>query len=472
VSGSGDGVGADVTVGIDIGTTSVKAVAVDADGTVLGRARIPHEVRVPEPGSFEHDVDQAWRRDVVAALDAVGDGRRVAAVNVSAMVPSLGAVGADGTGLGPGLLYGDRRGRGSLRDEARDETRAGDSGELLSFLAWQTETHPDAAGYWPAQAVANHALTGIGAIDTSTAMTALPLFTGTEWDEALAAEVGTTAAALPRIVVGTEPGGPVLADRPAAGALVGGGTIDALGEQLVAGADELGDVLVLCGTTLIAWGVIDDWREAEGTWTIPHSARGKVMVGGPSNAGGLFLDWVHRNLDASASTRLDDVAPGDLPVWLPYVRGERVPLHRPDLRARLDGARLAHGPAHVLRAAYEASGFVVRHLIDLGRGAGLEPRRIVATGGGTQVPHWMQALADCTGLPVDVAAVPEGAALGAAFMARCTAGLEANATDASRWARTARTVEPDPAWVEAAEPRYARFRRLTAEALSLPAPVG
>jgi xylulokinase len=455
-----------VTVGIDIGTTSVKAIAADDDGNVLARARIPHEVRIPEPGSFEHDIDRAWREDVVAALGAVGEGQPVAAVNVSAMVPSLGAVGDDGKGLGPGLLYGDRRGRGAVRDGAGDETRAGDSGELLSFLAWQAATHPGAAGYWPAQAVANHALTGVGAIDTSTAMTALPLFSGTGWDEALAAEVGTSPAALPTIVVGTAPVGPVLEGLPAAGAVVGGGTIDALGEQLVAGADQPGDVLVLCGTTLITWGVIEEWREVAGAWTIPHTARGMTLVGGPSNAGGLFLDWVHRTLDPSASAELDRVGPGELPVWLPYVRGERVPLHRSDLRARLDGARLAHGPAHVLRAAYEASGFVVRHLIDLGREAGLDPKRIVATGGGTQVPHWMRALADCTGLPVDVAAVPEGAALGAAFLARCTAGLEAEATDASRWARTACTIEPDPAWVEAAEPRYQRFRRLTDEAMA------
>jgi xylulokinase len=77
----------------------------------------------------------------------------------------------------------------------------------------------------------------------------------------------------------------------------------------------------------------------------------------------------------------------------------------------------------------------------------------------------MQALADCTGLPVEVAAVPEGAALGAAFMARCTAGLEGRMTDASRWARTARTVEPDPTWVAAADERYHRFRALTTDAM-------
>ena len=217
---------------------------------------------------------------------------------------------------------------------------------------------------------------------------------------------------------GADAVGPVLDGLPAAGALVGGGTIDALGEQIVAGADEPGDVLVLCGTTLITWGVIEEWEEVEGLWTIPHTARGAILIGGPSNAGGLFLDWAKRMAGSAPRPASTTWAPATCPVWLPYVRGERTPLHRPDLRARLDGLALSHGPAHVLRAAYEAAGFVVRHHLDLARGAGLEPRRIVATGGGTQVPHWMRALADCTGLPVDVAAVPEGAALGAAFMAR------------------------------------------------------
>ena len=463
MSGSGGGSGG-VTVGIDIGTTSVKAVAADADGRVLARTRIPHEVRSPQPGSFEHDPDRAWRADVVAALGRVSAGLDVAAVDVSAMVPSLAAVRTDGTALGPGLLYGDRRGQGEVRDGNRDPEKAGDSGELMAFLAWQAATHPGAAGYWPAQAVANHALTGIGAIDSSTAMTAMPLFGREGWDATLAAASGTTITALPVIVPGADAVGPVLEGLPASGALVGGGTIDALAEQIVAGADELGDVLVLCGTTLITWGVVEAWHEVEGLWTIPHTARGRVMVGGPSNAGGLFLDWAKRLVGEAGVVGLDDVGPGDLPVWLPYVRGERTPLHRADLRARLDGLGLSHGPAHVLRAAYEAAGFVVRHHLDLARDAGLEPRRIVATGGGTQVSHWMRALADCTGLPVEVAAVPEGAALGAAFMARCTADLETRMTDASRWAKTARTVDPDPAWIAAADERYHRFRALTAEA--------
>jgi xylulokinase len=456
----GDG----VTVGIDIGTTSVKGVAADADGNVLARARVPHEVRVPVPGAFEHDVDTAWRADVLSALGQVVDdllvpSGPVAAVAVSAMVPSLAAVDADGLAVSPGLLYGDHRGD----RERHDAAGAGDQGELLAFLAWLARTHPDAAGYWPAQAVANHTLTGRGAIDTMTAMTGVPLFGRRGWDEDLAVAAGASVAHLADIV-GDEPVGPVQPGLPAAGAQVAGGTIDAMAEQLVAGAEELGDVQVLCGTTLITWGGIDAWREVPGLWTIPHLVPGRALVGGPSNAGGLFLDRARRWLGDVAPAELDAVAPGDLPVWLPYVRGERTPLHRRDLRAQVEGLALHHEPAHALRAAYEAAGFVVRHHLDLARDAGLAPRRIVATGGGTQVPHWMRALADCTGLPVDVAAVPEGAALGAAFAARIAAGLETSVTDARRWARTSHTVEPDPAWVDAAASRYERFRAGTRSA--------
>jgi xylulokinase len=457
-------VSSDVTVGIDIGTTSVKAVAADGDGTVLARARVPHLVGTPQAGAFEHDIDVAWRANVIDALTQVAGGRDVAAVNVSAMVPSLGAVTAAGTAAGPGLLYGDHRGERA----GHDVSQPGDSGELLAFLRWHAASSPTAAGFWPAQAVANHALTGRGAIDTTTAMTAHPLFDFTGWDAALAAEAGTVPGALPDIVPGVEPVGRVQAGLAAEGALVGGGTIDALAEQLVAGADATGDVLVLCGTTLITWGVVDDWQQVPGLWTIPHTAAGKTLIGGPSNGGGLFLERARAWLGPAAAAGAGDVDPDDLPIWLPYVRGERTPLHRRDLRASVHDVALHHGPDHLLRAAYEAAGFVVRHHLDLAGAAGLAPRRIVATGGGTNVELWMRALADCTGLPVDVAAVPEGAALGSAFIARCVAGLEPAMTAASRWARTARTVEPDPRWVAAAAARYERFRARTTEACAEP----
>jgi len=109
------------------------------------------------------------------------------------------------------------------------------------------------------------------------------------------------------------------------------------------------------------------------------------------------------------------------------------------------------------RAAFEASGFVVRRMLDR---SGVKATRIVASGGGSRVTAWMAAVADTTNLPVDAVAVPEGAALGAAFFARMAAGLETSLDDSARWAEIGRRIEPDPVWVRAAEARYARFSEL------------
>jgi xylulokinase len=446
----------EVTVGIDIGTTSVKAVAADGDGRVLARSRVARPLLARHAGELAHDARSSWRDGVVEALGQVlaasdpnGGSLDVRGVNVAAMVPSLCAVDDDGVPVSEGLLYGDARGAGG--DPAADPAS---SGELVRFLEWLAREHPDAGGYWPAQAVANRALSGSGAIETTVAMTALPLFDFQGWDAAVAAKAGVDdVARLPRIVVGTEPVGRV---HRTGGAPLGGGTIDALAEQFVAGADHDGDVLVILGSTLIVWAVIPDWREAAGVWTVPHTAPGKSLIGGPSNAGGLFVGWANRMLAGGTDTPVDHAR---VPVWQPYLRGERVPLHDPGRRASLHDLDIGLDAAAVRRAAYEASAFAARHMLDLG-GVADTARRIVATGGGVRDAAWVQALADGTGLPVDPVAVPEGAALGAAYLARVTAGLEESSADARRWARYGRRVEPDARWAAAAGERYARYREL------------
>jgi xylulokinase len=438
----------EVTVGIDIGSTAVKAVVADEHGDVVARTRIPHRLRVPAPDRLEHDADEAWRRGPLAALEQLNrpDARAVA---VSAMVPSLTAVDSDGIPSTPGLLYGDSRGR-----VANPTPGIGFMvGETAEFLRWTAREAPNAAGYWPAAAVANYALGREAVIDFATAFTTLPLFDGTGWIDAECTGCGASPDRMPRVEA---PGAAVGAVHDS-DAVLTAGAIDATCEQMVAGADRDGDVLVLCGTTLIVWATIPEFREVPGLWTIPHTAPGKCQIGGASNAGGLFLNWVDHLVAEADSSSTD---PRDVPVWSPYVRGERTPHHDPDRRAVLDGLNLAHDAASVRRAAHEASGFVVRRLIDLGASPA---SRIVATGGGTRVQPWMQAIADATGLPVAVSGVPEGAALGAAFLARMGAGMESSPSDAARWASTERIIEPDPTWRVAMDDRYARFLELAGE---------
>lgn len=447
----------EVTVGIDIGTTSVKGLAVDGDGRVVAASRVGHELLASHAGELAHPADAAWRLGVVEALarlqadgDRSGPGLDIRAVNVAAMVPSLCAVDGAGRPVSPGLLYGDGRGAGA-------ENPAGaSSGEFVRFLEWLAREHPRAAGFWPAQAVANRALSGVGAIDTTVAYTTIPLFDLHGWDASVAAAAGVDdVGRLPKIVSGSDPVGTV---DGAGGAVLGGGTIDALGEQLVAGADHDGDVLVILGSTLIVWAVAPTWQESDGLWTVPHTAPGKALMGGPSNAGGLFVNWVGRLLGIDVWSGCPmPTDPERVPVWQPYLRGERVPFHDPDRRASIHDLDIGMGPDAVMRAAYEASAFATRHLLDL---SGLAPTRIVATGGGVRDAAWVQALADATGLPVDVVAVPEGGALGAAWLARQVVGLEAPGADAARWVRTDHRVEPDLRWGSAVASRYARYREL------------
>lgn len=431
-----------VTIGIDIGTTAVKAVAADEDGHVTARARIPHELRVPVPDRLEHDADEAWRQGPLTALAEL---RRhdAAAVAVTAMVPSLTAVDDQGRPLTPGLLYGDARGRSAT---GPDGTFL--SGEAVEFLRWTVGEAPGAHGYWPAMAVANQALAGEAMVDNSTASTAYPLFDGNGWSDSVCAECGTAPAAMPRV----ETTGAAVGRVRDTDAVLGAGAVDAVCEQIVAGAERDGDVLVMCGTTLIVWVTIDQFREVPGLWSLPHPSPGKFQIGGPSNAGGLFLGWVDRLVGPGG-----EVEPERVPVWSPYLRGERVPLHDPDRRGVLDGLDLTHDGASVRRAAFEASGFVVRQLIEM---SGAQASRIVATGGGTRVAGWMRGIADATGLPVSVSGVAEGAALGAAFLGRMAAGLESSVTDAARWASVERVVEPDAAWRAAVDERYGRFCEL------------
>ncbi len=450
-----------VTVGVDVGTTSVKALAVDEQGHVVARSRVPHAVVAPEADVLRHDAKKAWwsgpRKAYQEVTAELGD-RPVAGVTVASMVPSLTAVNRKGVPVLPGLLYGDREGR--VEPAAEGGLMPGAMPDAEGFLGWAHGQVPDARGYWPCQAVATNAISDLPAIDTAVTASLGSLHMLGTWNSALLGSIGVHEAQLPMVV----PMAAAAGTLPGSDTIVTGGTIDALCDQIVAGASEVGDVLIIFGATLIAWAVTEQWLTVPGLVSFPHTTPDRFLVGGPSNAGALFVDWARQLLRGAPrpgpdreklAPRLGD--PNRVPVWLPYVRGERTPFEDHDLRSNIYGLDIGSGAEAMERAAFEASGFVVQRMLEM---ADVKANRIVASGGGSRVTAWMAAVADATGLPVETVAVPEGAARGAAFIARMAAGLETSLDDSASWAAMGRRIEPDPAWARATAERYGRFREL------------
>jgi xylulokinase len=455
-----------ITVGVDIGTTSVKALAIDENGDVVARSRVPHRVLASEADQLRHDARRAWRSgpqkafaELSAELAAGGNGD-VAGVSVASMVPSLTAVNARGVPTLPGLLYGDFEGRQDAGPGDDDPGVLQGMPDAEGFIRWAHELAPDAAGYWPCQAVANYALAGVPAIDTGVTSSLGDLHAGGKWNEDLLGAIGVQASQLPEVF----PMATAAGTLPGTDTVFTGGSIDAMCDQIVAGATEPGDVHVIFGATLIVWVIGDQWLQVPGFISYPHTTPDRFVLGGPSNAGALFVDWARTLLRGAArpgparellEPRLG--APDRVPVWLPYLRGERTPFNDHRLRSNLYGLDIGSGAEALERAAFEASGFVIRRMIDA---AGIPTRRVVASGGGSRVTAWMAAVADATNLPVDAVSVPDGAARGAAYLARMAAGLETSLSDAARWGAVGRRIEPDPAWVKATASRYQTFCEL------------
>jgi xylulokinase len=457
-----------ITVGVDIGTTSVKALAVDEEGQVVARSRVPHRVLAPEPDQLRHDARRAWRAgprkayaDLLEQLASSGN-RDIAGVTVAAMVPSLTAVNRQGVPTLPGLLYGDIEGRPMLIPEGGDEGPVkglppGAMADTEGFLQWAVASAPDSAGFWPCQAVATQALAGVPAIDTGVTASLGALHSWGKWNSDLLGTMGVMESQLPVVVPMCQAAGTL----PGTDTVFTGGSIDAMCDQIVAGAGQPGDVLAIFGATLIVWVVADQWHQVPDLISYPHTTPDRFLIGGPSNAGALFVDWARNLLRGTPRPGPDRenfeprLGPPDrVPVWLPYVRGERTPFNDHTLRSSLHGLDIASGPEGLERAAFEASGFVIRRIIDQ---AGMPARRIIASGGGSRTTAWMAAVADATGLPVEAVAVSEGAARGAAYIARLAAGLETSLNDSARWAVTGRRIDPDPAWAAATEDRYRKF---------------
>lgn len=479
-----------IFIGVDIGSSATKALAVREDGRVLASIRRPHSISYPRPGWAEMDAERDWWggmteavRQLLRAPDVHMN--ELAGIGVCGIGASLVPVGAAGQALRPGILYGiDSRASAEIRalnEQFGEERLFAQTGRRLSAqsvgpkIAWLRHAEPQV---WRATArlltpisFITRGLCGAEVIDLHSALTFDPLFdpsTG-NWDAAMCDAVLGSGTLLPSIGRPGDRIGRVTADAATATGLPMGlpvacGTADVVAEALGAGVREVGDMLVMYGSTLFLLGRVASFKSQSTLWpSMFLSASEPTLLAGASNAGSL-LAWFEREIAGSGGLEplLAQAAllpPGaDGLLCLPYFFGERAPIYDPDARGLFLGLTGRHTRAHLLRALMESIAFSFRHLLDTFFQAGHTPRRLFGSGGGVRSPLWPQLMTDISGIPQQINPAKEGAALGAALLgAHAGERLDASAGLPAGWGGDARQVMPDLANAAKYDALYALF---------------
>jgi xylulokinase len=451
-------------VGLDVGTTGVKAVAVTPDGELIGSAEEGYGLSTPQPGWSEQDPED-WVRASESALATLG--AEAAGIGFSGQMHGLVCLDENGQVLRPAILWNDQR---TGAECAEIEERLGlerlialtGNRALPGFTApkllWLRRHEPDVYARihritLPKDYVRLR-LTGEWAIDAADASGTL-LFdvANRHWSDEVLAALEIPREWLPPVGESTD--------------LAGAG--DQQAAALGVGVIEPGTVSVVVGTSGVVLAPLPAYA---------HDAQARVhafchavpntweAMGVMLNAAG-SLRWFR---DAIAPGATFDELTADAARWgpgtegltfLPYLQGERTPHADPDARGAFTGLSLRHDRGALVRAVLEGVAHGLRDSLELLRELGVAPERGRASGGGARSRLWLEIVASALGLPLERTAVEEGSAYGAALLAGVAGGTFADAPEAvAACVRVRETVEPNLEWAQAYEEGYARFRAL------------
>jgi xylulokinase len=466
-------------LGLDLGTSSAKALLLDAGGAVVGEGGAGYAVVSARPGWAETDPAEWWRAAALAVRRAVGSrSAGVAAVGLSGQMHGLVLADADARPLRPAALWPDVRAEAeaeewrrlpeTLLDALANPVVPGMAGPLLHWLA-RHERSALAAARWalPPKDWLRLRLTGVAASEPSDASATLLYDLGADgWAGELVAALGLPARLLPPIVASAGAAGRLTAEAAAHLGLpavpVAAGAADTAAAALGTGLLDPGPLQLTVGTG--AQLVVPLDRPAADPRRVTHLYRAAApdrwyAMAAVQNAG-LAMEWVLRTLGATwdeAHVALESTGPGAAGVtFLPHLTGERTPFLDPHLTGAWRGLRLHHGRPHLLRAALEGVAFSIRLAAEALAGAGHDTSAPRLAGGGSRHPAWRQLLADVLGRPLAAVPTPDASARGAALLAGVAAGVFANAR------ATVSLAEPPapaaaPRRPEAYEEPYRRF---------------
>jgi xylulokinase len=446
-----------LVLGIDVGTSSTKAVLADVEGRFLASASSSYDYATPQPGHAEQNPEDWWQavRAVVGELlSSYPRARsRLQAVGVSGQGVAAVLLDRHRQPLRNAILWVDTRSSAHSAglDRTHGERLAAISGKkpapynVEPKLLWIRENEPEVweqvwkvtttTGYitlrLAGKAIMNHSDAGILlAYDLKNRVWSEEAMAGMNLPPHIFCDLASCHQIIGRITAeaanetGLPPGLPVIA-----------GGEDTSSAGLAMGVVSEDQIQLSMGTAMTVYAPVREPRGVPNLLAFPHVLEGLTLLGGSMVAGGIAIDWLLKTLGAQTANAQNVLrqqltaqaasidAGSEGLIFLPYLAGELQPINDGFARGVFFGLELRTSNAHLFRSVIEGTAFAIAHNIKLTRGANATASRIRAVGGPTRNDLWCQVIADVTGTAVDAMQEQGGAALGDAILAGLGAGL-------------------------------------------------
>ena len=469
-------------IGVDLGTTSLKAVLLKVDGQRLAETAAPYPTQRPAPGLAEQDPHDWWRlmMDALRGFEGLGT---VRALCITSQVNTHVFVDAALNVLHPAIVWQDGRAAAAGAEMDARLTLAEkiaalgapipvDASHALARMNWMAQTHP---AIWAQTAHVllprDYLLARLTGQVLTDPMSSVGLVgTDLTYATALTSLMQGASSRLPPLADPLSVAGVVQAGLPFAGTPVVLGMMDAWASLLGLGVVRKGQAMLLSGTSEVT-GLISATVTAEaGVVTFPPWL-GITLHAAPMQAGGASLDWLAGLLGQKAADLAQGAAEitATSPLFLPHLQGERAPFWDAALRGTFAGLSGATGPAELTAAVLEGVAFSARLALEaLQRSGAVQPATVRLGGGGAASDRWCQIRADALNIPLARVVGKDPGSMGAAVMAGVGSGaLPDLATAAERLVQMDRTFTPDPAKAQLAHDRFALWCDLITQTRSI-----
>ncbi len=487
-----------IFIGCDIGTSSTKAVATDADGNIQAQASKSYEIIQLHNNWAEQDPD-IWLNAAIHTIRSVVQSlpynSHVESICISALYGGTGVMcDKNMNSVRPALIWMDRRAEAEGKELAEsigtdkifDVSRNGiDSYFGYTKLIWVKKHEPENWGkihyIIPIHSYIIYKMTGQLTVDYCSAGNVGGIYDyhAHAWSKSMCEQLGIPYSCLPHDfhkpsdIIGTlnsEYQKKLGFSYPVS---LCAGTVDCIASMLSAGIITTGDNAAVLGTSL-NWGYIHSKiPDNPNLVSMPYCidpTRISYTYGGASTAGALPRWFATQFIGDDSSETYEalekmiydqKIGPGSNGlIILPYFMGERTPVWDEKATGVLFGLNLSHTKAHIYRAMMEAVAYSLCHIMESMTSSDLKIQKIILVGGGARSRIWMQIFADVTGLPILTPVQEIEAPLGDAFMAAVGAGHVCDYNKMQSWITMNPPIEPNPEAHEKYKKYFALYKEL------------